>query len=117
METLPIFLDRLLNPVAAIIISVTAILVFGEILPQVRKLGVVRFGRYWLHHAHLCMLSAHLGALPGQSGMSPPPQAVCKRYGLQIGAYFSYLVRFLMLFTGLITWPIGAIMLCSGGPP
>ncbi|KAL6775935.1 hypothetical protein ACKKBG_A19145 [Auxenochlorella protothecoides x Auxenochlorella symbiontica] len=70
METLPIFLDRLLNPVAAIIISVTAILVFGEILPQ----------------------------------------AVCKRYGLQIGAYFSYLVRFLMLFTGLITWPIGKLL-------
>ena len=44
METLPIFLDRLLNPAAAIIISVTAILIFGEILPQ----------------------------------------AVCKRYGLQV---------------------------------
>ena len=35
-EALPIFLDRLLNPVAAILISVSAILIFGEILPQVR---------------------------------------------------------------------------------
>ncbi|KAI8474308.1 MAG: hypothetical protein J3K34DRAFT_465788 [Monoraphidium minutum] len=34
METLPIFLDRLLNPVAAILLSVTAILFFGEIIPQ-----------------------------------------------------------------------------------
>lgn len=31
MEALPIFLDRLLNPVAAILISVTAILFFGEV--------------------------------------------------------------------------------------
>jgi CBS domain containing-hemolysin-like protein len=44
MEALPIFLDRLLNPVAAVVISVTAILLFGEIIPQ----------------------------------------AVCKRYGLQV---------------------------------
>ena len=34
MEALPIFLDRLLNPLAAILISVSAILVFAEILPQ-----------------------------------------------------------------------------------
>jgi metal transporter CNNM len=34
MEALPIFLDRLLNPILAIAISVTAILIFGEILPQ-----------------------------------------------------------------------------------
>lgn len=70
METLPIFLDRLLNPVAAILISVTAILIFGEIIPQ----------------------------------------AVCKRYGLTIGAYLAWLVRLLMLITGIITWPIGKIL-------
>ena len=34
MEALPIFLDRLLNPLSAILISVTAILLFGEIIPQ-----------------------------------------------------------------------------------
>jgi metal transporter CNNM len=34
MEALPMFLDRLLNPVAAILMSVTAILLFGEIIPQ-----------------------------------------------------------------------------------
>ncbi|KIZ04445.1 hypothetical protein MNEG_3516 [Monoraphidium neglectum] len=31
---LPIFLDKLLDPVAAILLSVTAILLFGEIIPQ-----------------------------------------------------------------------------------
>ena len=34
MEALPIFLDRLLDPVAAVLISVSAILLFGEIAPQ-----------------------------------------------------------------------------------
>lgn len=34
MESLPIFLDKLLPPWAAILISVTLILAFGEILPQ-----------------------------------------------------------------------------------
>ncbi|CAL8472218.1 g11760 [Coccomyxa elongata] len=34
MEALPIFLDRLLSPVSAIILSVTAVLFFGEIIPQ-----------------------------------------------------------------------------------
>ncbi|XP_048131001.1 DUF21 domain-containing protein At1g47330-like isoform X2 [Rhodamnia argentea] len=34
METLPIFLDKLLPPWAAVLISVTLILMFGEILPQ-----------------------------------------------------------------------------------
>ena len=34
MEALPIFLDRLLDPIAAVLLSVTAILIFGEILPQ-----------------------------------------------------------------------------------
>eukprot|EP01127_Copromyxa_protea_P005379 TRINITY_DN15317_c0_g1_i1.p1 TRINITY_DN15317_c0_g1~~TRINITY_DN15317_c0_g1_i1.p1 ORF type:complete len:516 (+),score=98.09 TRINITY_DN15317_c0_g1_i1:38-1585(+) len=34
METLPIFLERLVPPVLAIIFSVTLILLFGEIIPQ-----------------------------------------------------------------------------------
>lgn len=33
-EALPIFLDRLANPITAVILSVTVVLVFGEILPQ-----------------------------------------------------------------------------------
>ncbi|GAU14362.1 hypothetical protein TSUD_309220 [Trifolium subterraneum] len=34
METLPIFLDAIVPPYAAVLISVTLILIFGEILPQ-----------------------------------------------------------------------------------
>ncbi|KAK9835839.1 hypothetical protein WJX74_009138 [Apatococcus lobatus] len=34
LEALPIFLDRIVDPVIAIVLSVTAVLLFGEILPQ-----------------------------------------------------------------------------------
>eukprot|EP01111_Echinosteliopsis_oligospora_P009092 TRINITY_DN2602_c0_g1_i9.p1 TRINITY_DN2602_c0_g1~~TRINITY_DN2602_c0_g1_i9.p1 ORF type:complete len:156 (-),score=24.38 TRINITY_DN2602_c0_g1_i9:102-569(-) len=33
-ETLPLFLDNLLHPIAAIGISVSAVLLFGEVIPQ-----------------------------------------------------------------------------------
>jgi metal transporter CNNM len=69
-ETLPIFLDRLLNPLAAILISVTAILAFGEILPQ----------------------------------------ALCKRYGLEIGGYSSLAVRLILIITFPISWPVGKLL-------
>jgi len=41
MEALPIFLDKLTDPVIAIVVSVTAVLLFGEIIPQAL---CVRFG-------------------------------------------------------------------------
>eukprot|EP00899_Mesostigma_viride_P006283 jgi/Mesvir1/15656/Mv03260-RA.1 len=34
MEALPIFLDRLVGPLLAVLFSVTAVLIFGEVLPQ-----------------------------------------------------------------------------------
>ncbi|KAL3696777.1 hypothetical protein R1sor_010853 [Riccia sorocarpa] len=34
MEALPIFLDNMFNPVVAVILSVTLVLAFGEVLPQ-----------------------------------------------------------------------------------
>jgi hypothetical protein len=34
MEALPLFLDTVTDPATAIIVSVTAVLVFGEVLPQ-----------------------------------------------------------------------------------
>ncbi|KDD74596.1 hypothetical protein H632_c1196p0, partial [Helicosporidium sp. ATCC 50920] len=70
MEALPLFLDRLLNPWAAILLSVSAILIFGEIVPQ----------------------------------------AICKRYGLQVGAHLAPLVRTLMLVTGAVTYPIAVLL-------
>ncbi|EFN57253.1 hypothetical protein CHLNCDRAFT_16812, partial [Chlorella variabilis] len=67
---LPLFIDRLLNPLAALLISVTAILIFAEIAPQ----------------------------------------AVCKRYGLEIGAYCSWLVRGLRVLTAPVAWPLAKLL-------
>lgn len=38
---------------------------------------------------------------------APPLQAVCKRYGLEIGAYCAPLVRLLMVLTAPVAWPLG----------
>eukprot|EP00798_Chlamydomonas_sp_ICE-L_P001572 gene1572-32957_t len=56
--------------VVAICISVTAVLMFGEVIPQ----------------------------------------AICSKYGLQIGAAFSYPVRALMMLTSPITYPISKLL-------
>ncbi|XP_054753220.2 uncharacterized protein LOC129258981 [Lytechinus pictus] len=34
VESMPIFLDHLTNPIIAVVVSVTAVLIFGEVLPQ-----------------------------------------------------------------------------------
>lgn len=117
---------RLLNPLAAILISVTAILIFAEIMPQVRRVaGMLAMALacgcrpckpsathtccclpHW--HAFTCLRMSH-------QGLPLPPcsaQAVCKRYGLEIGAYCSWLVRLLMWITFPVSWPLGKV---SGG--
>lgn len=49
METLPIFLDRMVPPVAAIGISVTLILIFGEVIPQAICTGSKQLTiAYWM---------------------------------------------------------------------
>ena len=70
MEALPLFLDRLLDPVSAIVISVTVILLFGEILPQ----------------------------------------AVCKKYGIQVASSLSWLVQGMIFVTYPISYPIARLL-------
>ncbi|CAK0783313.1 hypothetical protein CVIRNUC_006512 [Coccomyxa viridis] len=70
MEALPIFLDRLVSPTMAIILSVTAVLFFGEIIPQ----------------------------------------ALCSRFGLQIGAYSAWFVHILLWMVGIISFPISKVL-------
>jgi metal transporter CNNM len=43
------------------------------------------------------------------------PQALCTRYGLQIGAYSAWFVRGLMALTSPLTFPISKILDCLLG--
>ncbi|KAL3837662.1 hypothetical protein ACJIZ3_022253 [Penstemon smallii] len=70
MEALPIFVDALLPAWGAILISVTLILAFGEIIPQ----------------------------------------SVCSRYGLNIGARLSVVVRLLVVIVFPIAYPISKLL-------
>lgn len=75
VESMPLCLDRVSNPVVAIVVSVTAVLLFGEVIPQ----------------------------------------ALCTRYGLAIGAFFSPFVKFLMFLLFIIAWPISKLLDCVLG--
>ncbi|XP_042002733.1 DUF21 domain-containing protein At5g52790-like isoform X1 [Salvia splendens] len=70
MEALPIFVDSLLPAWGAVLISVTLILTFGEIIPQ----------------------------------------AVCSRYGLNIGARLSVVVRLLVIIVFPLSYPISKLL-------
>ena len=58
MEALPIFMDKLVDTVVAIIISTTAILFVGEIIPQAICARCARRGRPSLLRAHTAARTA-----------------------------------------------------------
>ena len=70
METLPLMLDEIVNMVASIILSVTAVLLFGEVIPQ----------------------------------------ALCKKYGISIGANTRWIIIPLMFILFPISWPISKLL-------
>ena len=43
MEALPVFLDRVFNRFTAVVISVTLLLIFGEVIPQAYALAQGRY--------------------------------------------------------------------------
>ena len=72
MQALPLFLDRLADPITAVVLSVTVVLIFGEALCSLRMLSPAH--KYW--HMSSCKLhdteaALHLG--PGAEGASGTP--------------------------------------------
>lgn len=60
MEALPVFLDHILGPVGAIVISTTAVLAFGEIIPQAicTRYGLaIGANTYWFVWGLMALLS------------------------------------------------------------
>ncbi|KAL3884112.1 hypothetical protein ACJMK2_030334 [Sinanodonta woodiana] len=75
VEAMPICLDKISDPVTAILVSITAVLIFGEVIPQ----------------------------------------AVCTRFGLQVGAFLSPFVYLMMGLLFIIVWPMSKILDCILG--
>jgi len=70
METLPILLDALVPSYVAIIMSVTLVLIAGEVIPQ----------------------------------------ALCTSRPLLIGSFFAPFIKFMMVFTAPISWPMAKLL-------
>ncbi|KAG1371015.1 DUF21 domain-containing protein [Cocos nucifera] len=133
MEALPIFLDKIFHPFVAIVLSVTFVLAFGEVIPKAicTRYGLAVGANFvWL--VRILMLICYPVAYP--IGKALPifldkifhpfvaivlsvtfvlafgeviPQAICTRYGLAVGANFVWLVRILMLICYPVAYPIG----------
>eukprot|EP00775_Hariotina_reticulata_P001747 gene1747-2088_t len=103
MEALPLFLDRLADPVTAILISVTAVLVFGEILPQAvcSRYGLA-IGYYcaWLVRGLMVVtspISWPIGKLL-DSLLGAEHRALFSVLGLRFNARLLVLIQLLKLF-------------------
>jgi uncharacterized membrane protein YczE len=79
MEALPLFLDRLTKAYIAVIISVTIVLMFGE----------VRMLCHYYTQPHQIL-----------------PSAICTRYGLAIGYHMRYVVWTLVVLSFPLAWPV-----------
>jgi hypothetical protein len=92
-QALPLFLDRMFHPVVAVILSVTFVLAFGEVLVWCSNIT-------FPHQIVWLMVDVYHQVIP---------QAICTRYGLAVGANFVWLVRILMVLCYPIAYPIGKV--------
>lgn len=101
LQALPIFLDRLADPITAVLISITVVLIFGGL-----SVGTPNLQRAEHAFYHCRIPSVNCATIAGEI----IPQAVCSRYGLQVGAYSAWFVRVLMVLCAVIAWPISKIL-------
>lgn len=85
-------------PWIAILLSVTLILVFGEVFTHLLLNVYICFNIYTL------MISFSVEEI-----LQIMPQAVCTRYGLKIGAIMAPFVRLLLILFFPISYPISKV--------
>jgi metal transporter CNNM len=91
MEALPIFLDRLVPSVVAVILSVTFVLIFGEIVPQGSSFHLFFIGFVF-------------------PVFNLYPTAYCTSNPLKICSSAAWLVRLLEFITYPITFPVARLL-------
>ncbi len=84
-------LDKLVHEVVAIIISATAVLLFGAAIQHIDR-----------DHGKFPPITKHAGEII--------PQAACSRYGLRIGAAMAWPVRILMFLAFPVAWPVSKLL-------
>lgn len=104
LQTLPIFLDKLVPPWAAILISVTLILMFGEVVHHQLKMWIFWFLMYFACTNYYSLFFSYT-----YISLQILPQAVCTRYGLRVGATMAPLVRLLLLLFFPLSYPISKV--------
>lgn len=87
----------------AILISVTLILAFGEVISCLFYLGIGLLEKSWALLVWFEMLVCCF------FGIKIIPQAVCSRYGLSVGARLAGVVRVLLLVFFPIAYPISKV--------
>lgn len=108
-----------MDPVTAVVLSVTVVLLFGEIIPQVRRAGATgstsacpeaRRAAAPRSGGAICPPMPGVPCSPPRAPLHPPAQAACSRFGLQIGAYSASFVRVLIFVTAPLNVPIGWVL-------
>ena len=96
VEAMPIFLSKITNEIVAIVVSVTAVLLFGELVEYCKN-GFECLKNYLF----VCYRII--------------PQALCTRYGLAIGYYCSPLVFVILALFYPIAFPMALLLDCILG--
>ncbi len=134
LQALPLFLNRLVDPVTTVVLSVTVLLVFGECLVESAAGGCKppSVGDPADSCSHLIVQPLQGCDIQCQeyNTLNSPrcccgvvviagevlPQAVCSHYGLQVGANSVWFVRALMYLTAPVSWPVAKLLdLLLGG--
>jgi CBS domain containing-hemolysin-like protein len=110
LQALPIFLDSLVPSFGAILISVTLILAFGEVIHLSISLNLLPIphsenSRVFFPLLLFLTWLEQLNYLQSQI----MPQAICTRYGLSMGAKAAPIVRVLLVLFFPVAYPISKV--------
>jgi len=118
-QTLPLVLDRLADPITAVLLSITVVLIFGApprpgllVLAALQPPGSAAAARPARPELSRALPERAGGAARARAARAGEiiPQAVCTRYGLAVGAYSAWVVQALMVLTSPLSYPLARLL-------